>query len=101
MMSSLVLSDGLPEAAKEGRSAACEVLSPALPTTQCPKWLPESNKRQPVGPRIPAGQREDQAGPGQGTGPGVEVHSGSRCNQSVIVDRNHCGVETPVLSCHK
>ena len=85
-MSSLVLSDGLPEAAKEGRSAACEVQSPALPTTQCPKCLPESSKRQPVGPRLPAGQRDDQAGLGQFTGPRLEVHSGSRCNQSVIPD---------------
>ena len=85
-MSSLVLNDGLPESAKEGRSAACRVQYPALPTTQCPKWLPESSKRQPVRPRLPAGQREDQAGAGQGTCPGVEGHSGSRCNQSVIAD---------------
>ena len=85
-MSSLVLNDGLPESAKEGRSAACRVQYPALPTTQCPKWLPEPSKRQPVGPRLPAGQREDQAGLGQGTGHGVGFHSGSRCNQSVFVD---------------
>lgn len=111
---------GLPRATKKDQCSGSGIqprpLPRALPNTQCPKSLPEAGKGQPTRPQLPAGWREDQAGPAQGIGcplilprPSQVAHlsgeSGQGCHQGVIAElqsnetTDHEGGGTPVLPC--